>query len=166
VFVEIRIETAVAADLPGILAVLNQYHMGHFGHEEREAMPPLENFVVARDGDAIVGCAAFLLHGQGGLARHAAEAETGSLAVLPAYRGRGLGALLQRVRLRRLAGMGIQTLYTEADAPATVEWYVRKFGYRILSTRKKRFPFGAPGMDTFTLLRLDLAAWARRNPPP
>jgi len=150
--------------VPAIVEILEIYHMGTFGQAEREELPPLGHFFVACDGDRVVGCAAFLLFGQSKLTAGATDAETASLAVHPDYRGTRLGAALHTARLERMADLGVETVYTEADTPAIVDWYVRKFGCVILRSRPKYHEFGDPDVDTYTLLKLDLSGWieARR----
>jgi ribosomal-protein-alanine N-acetyltransferase len=50
------------------------------------------------------------------LSRHAAgEAEILSVAVAPARRGRGLAGKLLDLHLRRLAGLGVSTVFLEVD---------------------------------------------------
>jgi len=138
--------------------------MGDFGHAERTNMPKIEHFLVAKDGRLIVGCCAYLLSSESEIAKKASEAETGSLAVIPGYRGKGIGASLQIARMKRLHKMGIKKLYTEADKSQTIDWYVRKFGYRkILTRKKKHLDFGDPSVDTFTLLSVDLEKWNRQR---
>jgi N-acetylglutamate synthase-like GNAT family acetyltransferase len=154
------IRAAEEHDIPKILEILKGYNMGHFGHAERGAMPKTEHFLVAEEGDRLVGCCAYLLSGESDIAKALNEAETGSLAVITEFRGKGVGEKLQRARMERLYHLGITTLFTETDRVDTINWYMRKFGYKKLSTRKKKvLDFGDPGVDTFTLLEVNLAEW-------
>ena len=154
-----RIRKASIEDKETILEILNHYNMGDFGHSEREEMPKLENFILACDGDRAVGCAAFLLNDQSKLTINHQQAETGSLAVIPEYRGKGVGAQLQIARMLRLVELGVKTLFTETDTEANIRWYCRKFNYRVLHTRNKTDDFGDSSVPTFTLLETDLEKW-------
>jgi len=51
---------------------------------------------------------------------------------------------------------GIRQVLTETDRPEVVQWYVRKFGYRIAGTRRKKHAFSLPGVDHWTVLELSL----------
>ena len=51
---------------------------------------------------------------------------------------------------------GIRQVLTETDRPEVVHWYVRKFGYRIASTRLKKHVFSLPDVDHWTVLELSL----------
>ena len=71
---------------------------------------PRGRFVVVREGHAVVGCAGLEVYGDAALLR--------SLAVLPAYRGRGLGGRLAReiVERARLLGARQALLLTTSVA--------------------------------------------------
>lgn len=156
----VEIRPARVADLARIIEILEGYNMGHFGHAERPAMPKIEHFMVAEEQGVVVGCCAYLLYDESEIAVRADEAETGSLAVSAEYRGKGVGEALQAARMHQLLDLGIETLFTETDRPQTIAWYIRKFGYRRLSSRPKKFrDFGDPDVDTFTLLAVDLRKW-------
>ena len=159
----VEIRSATIDNKARIQEILSIYNMGNFGHSEREEMPPIDNFLVAYDRGRIIGCAAFLLDRQSKLTVHDKQAETGSLAVLPEYRGKGVGHELQVARLLRLTEMGIETLFTETDTPENIDWYTRKFGYVKLHTRRKNANFCDPNIHTFTLLELDLQGWSQRR---
>ena len=155
---DITIENASTGDEPRIREILSVYNMGEFGHSEREKMPEIGHFTV-RDRGRIVGCAAFLLHKESKLTINDRQAETGSLAVIPEYRGTGLGYRLQVARMLRMRGLGIETLFTETDTPQNINWYIRKFDYVNLHTREKTYNFGDPAINTFSLLVVDLKRW-------
>ena len=105
--------------------------------------------IVALVKDQIVGSASYILHGH-------RRAETGSLAVDPAWRGTGIGAQLQQARLAELKALGIEEVFTETDRPEVAAWYVRKFGYRVTGTRRKKHAFSRADVDHWTVLTLDL----------
>ncbi len=52
---------------------------------------------------------------------------------------------------------GVRRVRTETDRPATVRWYVRRFGYRIVGNNPKKHVFSRPDVDHWTVLNLDLA---------
>ena len=40
--------------------------------------------------------------------------------------------------------------------PETIRWYVERFGYRIVGSNPKKHDFSLPGVDSWTVLELDL----------
>ena len=140
-------------DLDSVLEILAGWNMRpRDGDVEAERTGvEVEHSFVALDGDRIVGVASYLLL-SGKLA------ETASLAVDPSVRGQGVGYQLQRARLQEMAARGIETVRTETDRPETIDWYVRKFGYRIVGTNPKKHDFSLSDVDHWTVLELDLEA--------
>ncbi len=140
-------------DLPQILAILAHWNMvpvprsAEVLDSEIESLPDATIVAVA-DG-AVVGVASYILHGP-------RRAETTSLAVDPAWRGSGVGERLQRARLAEMKALGVEDIFTETDRPEVIDWYVRKFGYRIAGTRRKKHAFSLPGIDHWTVLELSL----------
>ncbi|MBI3223125.1 MAG: hypothetical protein HYZ46_08735 [Nitrosomonadales bacterium] len=51
---------------------------------------------------------------------------------------------------------GISKVRTETDRPETIDWYIKKFGYRIVGTHRKKHDFSLPDVDFWTVLELDL----------
>jgi predicted N-acetyltransferase YhbS len=145
-------------DRPSVIAILAQWNMAPIPlsperpDSERTGIAADGTAIVAVAGDRIVGVASYVLHG-------ARRAETASLAVDPAWRGTGVGAQLQRARLLELKSRGVEEIFTETDRPEVIDWYVRKFGYRIAGTRRKKHEFSLPDVDHWTVLELDLRAW-------
>ncbi|HTZ03356.1 MAG TPA: GNAT family N-acetyltransferase [Xanthobacteraceae bacterium] len=85
--------------------------------------------------------------------RAAGEAEILSVAVAPAWRGRGLARPLLDRHLRRLAGLGVAAVYLEVgehNAPATRLY--RRAGFREVGRRHGYYDGGA----TALVLRRDL----------
>lgn len=107
-------------------------------------------FVAIVEG-TIVGVSSYVLRGEG-------WAETASLAVDPAWRGKGVGENLQRARLAELTVLGIRHVRTEADRPESITWYLRKFGYRVAGTAPKKHRFSLEHVPHWTVLVLDLGA--------
>lgn len=137
------------------LEILAQWNMAPFApnvecpEPERTELSAENTFVALAEG-SVVGVASYILLGDG-------CAETASLAVAPAWRGKGVGELLHRARLAELKALGVRSVRTEADRPETIEWYVRKFGYRIVGTAAKKHAFSLPDVGHWTVLTLDLA---------
>jgi len=109
---------------------------------------------VAVSGGTVIGVASYVLRGDG-------WAETASLAVDPAWRGKGVGERLQRSRLAAMKALGVRHVRTETDRPETIEWYQRKFGYRIVGTVPKKHAFSLAGVPDWTVLVLDIGDTAR-----
>lgn len=105
--------------------------------------------LVASMQDRVVGVASYVIESE-------RFAVTESLAVDPAWIGRGIGMRLHRARLAALRAQGIEKVRTEADRPRTIAWYVRHFGYRIAGTVPKKHAFGLEGVAEWTVLELDL----------
>lgn len=141
-------------DVPGALRVLTQWNMAprvpsaEVPNSQRTSMDN-GNAFVAEAGGRIVGTCSYFLIGDG-------WAETASLAVDPEPRFAGVGVLLQQARLDEMRGRGVRRVRTETDRPATVRWYVRRFGYRTVGTDPKTDASGLPDVDHWTVLELDL----------
>lgn len=142
-------------DLPRVIEILRHWNMAP--RAPTAELPDVEStglekpgaaIVAVADG-AVVGSASYILHGNG-------RAETGSLALDPEWRGTGVGARLQQARLRELRSLGVEEVVTETDRPDVVDWYVRKFGYRIAGTRRKKHDFGLADVESWTVLTLNL----------
>jgi ribosomal-protein-alanine N-acetyltransferase len=86
--------------------------------------------------------------------RAAGEAEILSVALAPAWRGRKLSRPLLDLHLRRLAGLGVRSVFLEVgeqNAPACRLY--RRAGFREVGRRKGYYEGGA----TALVLRRDLA---------
>lgn len=88
------------------------------------------------------------------LSRHAAgEAEILSVAIAPAWRRRALGRPLLDLHLRRLAGLGVRSVFLEVDehnVPACRLY--RRAGFREIGRRQGYYQGGAAAL----VLRRDL----------
>ena len=141
-------------DLPGALRVLGMWNMAprppsaEIPDPERSTIE-IANAFVAEAGGRIVGTCSYFLLGDG-------WAETASLAVEPEPRFAGIGVLLQQARLDEMRRRGVRRVRTETDRPATIRWYVGRFGYRIVGTNPKKHAFSLPDVDHWTVLELDL----------
>lgn len=150
----IEIRKMEPQDMNTALALLDDWSMAPLSptpeipDPERTALN-IENSFVALDDGKLVGVASYIILG-------ADTAETASLAVAKECRGLGVGYLLQKARLEEMKRKGIRTVRTETDRPETIDWYVRKFGYRIVGANKKKHSFSLPDVDFWTVLELDL----------
>lgn len=145
-------------DLDAAMAVLGEWNMApilaskDIQDPERSELNIANSFVALKDG-LVVGVCSYIIH-----TPHLAE--TASLAVSPGCRGLGVGDQLQRARMMELKDLGIKILRTETDREDTVEWYIRKFGYRKVGTNPKKHSFSLPDIDEWVVLELDLEAWS------
>jgi amino-acid N-acetyltransferase len=111
---DINIRPAVEADLDAIKSLLTRSNLPIDGVDEH-----WKTFLVARDGDALVGC--------GGAEAYQFAALIRSVAVEPQHRSQGLGRRIVRQLLDRLASRGLREFYlltTDAEA------YFRKRGFK------------------------------------
>lgn len=109
----VHIERASDADTPAILQLLRQVGLPVDGLGEH-----VHTAFVARDGAAIVGCAALEVYADGGLLR--------SVAVSPAARGHGLGQRLTEAALTLAQSLGTPAVYL---LTTTAESYFPRFGF-------------------------------------
>jgi len=105
--------TATSADLPEIMALLNAAHLPQVGVEEH-----ILNFMLALEGDKVVGCAGLEVHQDSGLLR--------SLVVAQNYRTQGIGTRLTEgmMDLARYKNLTSLSLLTETAAE-----FFRRFGF-------------------------------------
>ena len=90
--------------------------------------------------------------------RAADEAEILSVAVARARRGRGFARTLLNLHMRRLAGLGVRSMFLEVDeqnAPA-VRLYARA-GFHEVGRRPNYYPGDGDTGSTALVLRRDLA---------
>jgi GNAT superfamily N-acetyltransferase len=152
---EVTIRPMQEDDREAVIALLKQWNMApvrmspDIPDPETTGLAADGTTLVAVAGESIIGVASFIEHP--GL-----KAETVSLAVDRSWRGTGIGAQLQRARLLEMKSRGIRQVLTETDRPEVVQWYVRKFGYRVTGTRRKKHAFSLPDVDHWTVLELSL----------
>lgn len=113
---EITITPARAEDLDEIKALLTASELPLAGVDDH-----WKTFLVARDGDKLVGC--------GGAEAYQFAALIRSVAVLPEYRSHGVGRRLVRQLLDRLASRGLREFYL---LTTTAEAYFRKRGFKVI----------------------------------
>ena len=110
------IAAATERDIPAIKNLLVANKLPTAGVDEH-----WRTFIVARDGDRIVGC--------GGAEAYQFAALIRSIAVDPEYRSHGLGRKMVRQLLDRLASRGLREFYlltTDAEA------YFKKRGFKTI----------------------------------
>lgn len=111
---DITITPASAADLEPIKALLEASGLPTAGVDDH-----WKTFIVARDGEKLVGC--------GGAEAYQVAALLRSIAILPEYRSNGIGRRIVRQLLDRLASRGLREFYL---LTTTAEEYFRKRGFK------------------------------------
>ena len=111
---DIAISGATADDLPVIRQLLLTNNLPTSGVDDH-----WRTFIVAREGDAIVGC--------GGSEAYKFAALIRSVAVADSHRGRGIGRRIVRQLLDRLASRGIREFYLLTP---TAQAYFAKRGFK------------------------------------
>ena len=113
---EITISPASAADVEAIKTLLLANDLPTAGVDDH-----WKTFLVARDGEAIVGC--------GGAEAYQFAALIRSVAVRPEHRRTGIGRRLVRQLLDRLASRGLREFYL---LTTTAEEYFKKRGFKTI----------------------------------
>jgi len=112
--VDVVIRAATAADVDAIKQLLETNALPLAGVDDH-----WKTFVVARDGDALVGC--------GGSEAYSNAALIRSIAVDPTHRRLGIGRLIVRNLLDRLSAVGVREFYL---LTTTAQDYFRKRGFK------------------------------------
>ena len=150
-----RSEPVISQAGPRDSAAIAALHAGSFnrGWSEDEVERLLaDRSVIAHRADLGRKFAGFII------SRFAAgEAEILSVAVLPTRRGRGLARALLDLHLRRLAGLGVQTVFLEVDEDnaAAMSLY-RRSGFRKVGQRPGYYQQGRAKPGTALVLRREL----------
>ena len=113
---EITITPARAEDLAAIKQLLIELDLPTAGVDDH-----WKTFLIARDGDVLVGC--------GGAEAYQFAALIRSIAVKPEYRSHGIGRRLVRQLLDRLASRGLREFYLLTP---TAEAYFKKRGFKTI----------------------------------
>jgi len=142
-----RFPAAPPADAPAIAAIHSASFQRGWGEDEIQRLLLERNVVTHRitAGGKLIG---FIL------SRVAAgEAEILSVAISPPWRGRGLSRQLLDLHLRRLAGIGIRSVFLEVGAQnASACRLYRRAGFQEVGRRHGYYEDGA----TALVLRRDL----------
>jgi N-acetylglutamate synthase-like GNAT family acetyltransferase len=155
---DIKIRPMRPEDVPAAIAILAKWNIAPTPgrvNAERSSIDVERSFVAEHD-DVILGTASYIMLAP-------TEAETASLAVDPAALGFGLGYRLQVTRLKAMRREGVRWVRTETDRPATIQWYIEKFGYERAGTNPKKHTFSLPEVDEWVVLKLDLEKWHSRR---
>jgi ribosomal-protein-alanine N-acetyltransferase len=148
---EVVYRRAREADWPAIREVLATANFDQVPSPEMPDFDLGRAFVAEHDA-ALVGVAGYKLDGPG-------RGKTTLMAVLPDRRGLGIGQVLHELRLISMQRLGCATAITNADLPETISWYERKFGYRTVGHVPKVHEFGAPDIDQWTTIEVDVERW-------
>ncbi len=144
-----RVRRPVAADMPRVLEILEHANYHRIGGTEMAEFPPADCFV-AEVGGQIAGVAGYRV-------LDALNAKTTLMVVDPAFRGLGVGLVLQKARMDFLRGLGVRFLSTNCDDETVIAWYERHFGYRRTGGRiPKTEPFGLADKTEWITLRCEL----------
>lgn len=151
----IIIEKARETDRQAILDVMRPWNMHHVPSVEMEEMDLTTYFVARKDGK-IIGAAGYAILSQ-------TIGKTTLLGVLPEYQGSGTGKRLQNKRLEAMHRLGVKTVITNTDRPATIKWLKESYGFRETGILKKLMSFGDSYIDHWTTLELDLRAYMAKR---
>jgi amino-acid N-acetyltransferase len=124
----VAVQPAQAADLPAIRALLQSERLPH----EDLTAQHLPDFLVLRDGSALVAIAGLERHGRDGLLR--------SVAVTPDRRGTGLGVAMVAATEQRARALGLAALYLLTTTAA--EFFAQR-GYRRIERKDAPAPLQA-----------------------
>ena len=113
---EISITPARLEDLAAIKSLLAANQLPIAGVDDH-----WKTFLVARDGETLVGC--------GGAEAYQFAALIRSVAVAPEYRSHGVGRKLVRQLIDRLASRGLREFYL---LTTTAEAYFKKRGFKVI----------------------------------
>ena len=148
---EIEIRRPSEADREAILSVLRTAKFDAIGSPEMPSFPLSDCFVAVADG-RVVGVGGYRI----------LDTETGKttlLAVHPAWRGRGVGNMLQKARLDVMMAAGVKTIYTNTDDEAVISWLERHYGFRRSGNLvPKLVPFGRSDKDHWVTMVWDIPA--------
>jgi ribosomal-protein-alanine N-acetyltransferase len=146
------VSEASLRDVPGIAAMHAQSFRRGWSEDEVERLL-LDGHVLAHRVTCRRSLAGFII------SRFISdEAEILSVAIAAQWRGRGFSQPLLDVHLRRLAGLGVRTLFLEVDsdnAPA-LKLYARA-GFREVGRREGYYPHPRAAASPALVLRRELA---------
>ena len=153
----IQIRKMVPEDMAPVMAILEKWNMAPRAADEDMPNPERSGIDI---GNTFVAVADLKIVGVGSYLHWDDEtAETASLAVDPSYKGKGIGYRLQMARLKEMKEKGYRRVRSESDRPETIQWYMRKFGYRKTGLNPKKHAFSLEHVDSWTVLELDLDAF-------
>ncbi len=140
----VQIEPMTAADVPRCTELERLLFTGDDPWSPEaflQALAAGQHYLVARENGALIGYA--------GLARCGSEAEVHTIAVDPAYQGRGIGRALLRALLEHAAGTTVFLEVRTDNEPAIMLY--RSEGFTVIGIRRGYYrPSGA---DAFTMCK-------------
>ena len=146
-----------ADDYDAAMEILDKWNMAPVApsedieNTERSVLDVERSFVAVQNG-RVVGVCSYIVHTP-------ELAETASFAVVPSCCGQSTGYRLQVARLKEMKQIGISIVHTETDREDTINWYIRKFGYKCIGTNPKKHAFSLPDVDKWVVLQLDLDSY-------
>jgi len=150
-----KIRKAIDQDKDDILKVMLPWNMHHVPSQEMEELD-ISCFFVALIDNKIVGASGYkIISNQQG--------KTTLLGVLPEYNGKGIGKILQDRRIQAMYDLGMKSVITNADRPATIKWYKKHYGYYEIGKLKKLESFGDDSIDSWTTLEMDLNSYMKKK---
>lgn len=136
----ITIRRPTEKDAGAISAVLKTANFDAVGSPEMPEFPLSDCFVAVVEAK-VVGVSGYRL-------LNAATGKTTLLAVHPAWRGHGIGNMLQEARLEFMRLAGAKRIFTNTDDEAVIAWLERHWGFRRSGELiPKVHPFGRPDKD-------------------
>lgn len=148
---DVIIEKAREKDKCSIKRLLKQANMHYIPSPEMPALTYENYFVALLNGKVVGFCGYKVLDNT--------TAKTELMVVDKRYRNRGIGYKLQLCRMEDAFRKGVQRFITNTDLPETIAWYKKHFGYIETGKIKKLHRFGAPDIDYWTTLEVDLKKW-------
>lgn len=142
------------ADRPAMAALLKAAGLPIDGLSDAREL------LVAREGDALLGCAAIEIYEDGGLLR--------SVAVAPTARGAGLGRLLVDAALARAEALNLPALFL---LTTTAEGYFPRLGFEVVERSavpdsvRRSVEFASACPSTAVVMRRSLSPCPTRDSP-
>ncbi len=151
---DFKIRKIKESEIDAAMTILKKWNMAPRPASKETPNPERESLIlnhtfIALLNDRVIGVCSYLVLSD-------EEAETASLAVDPVFKGKGIGYALQIARLKEMKSRGFSRVHTETDRPETVNWYIKKFGYKVAGTNPKKHGFSLKDVDHWTVLKLDL----------
>ena len=149
------IEEALPSERDEIIKVLTPWNFHHIPSVEVEEID-FSCFYVAKVNGEIVGVCGYNILSEG-------LGKTTLLAVLPEFKGSGIGKALHEKRLFEMHKRGVKKVITNADRPDIILWYKKNFGYKEVGKIKKLISFGVKTIDSWTTIEMDLDSYMKNR---
>jgi len=106
---------AKQTDLQNIMEILQLSNL-----PSEDCAEHLRNFIIVQDEEKIIGIGGLEVYGTFGLLR--------SVAVVPVYRGRGIGKIIYKAIEEKAVSIGVNTLFLLTESAET---YFSRFGFTV-----------------------------------